>query len=102
MKVQENIAGEWIGHYPGYFDEVIQITQEGMSATALKVTGDDHVPAGQVTWRANVETGEGEGQVSEREFRNPHWVAGKLEILGPNRICFCWLEYGKVEYRKDD
>ena len=102
MNVSGDISGEWIGHYPGYFDEVIQITQEGPAATALKLTGDDHVPAGQVTWRANVETGAGEGQVAEREFRNPHWVAGKLEILGPNRIRFSWLEYGKVEYRRDD
>ena len=97
-----NLAGEWIGHYRGHFDQVIKITQLGEEVVALKITGDDHVPGGEVTFRANVATGVGEGQVSEKEFRNPCFVPGKLEILSPERIAFTWDNCGKVEFRKDD
>ena len=52
-----NLAGEWIGHYRGHFDQVIKITQLGEEIVAVKITGDDHVPGGAVTFRANVRTG---------------------------------------------
>ncbi len=97
-----NLAGEWIGHYPGHFDEVVRITQEGEAVEALKITGDEHVPGGAVTWRANVRTGQGEGQVAEEEFRNPRFIPGRLMVLGPERIVFTWNQLGSVEYRKDD
>ena len=97
-----NLAGEWIGYYPGHFDEVVRITQSGEEVEAVKLTGDDHVPDGAITWRANVLTGEGEGQVAEPEFRNPRFVPGKLQILGPERIIFTWNKLGRVEFRKDD
>ena len=97
-----NLSGEWIGHYRGHFDQVIKITQLGDEVVAIKITGDDHVPGGEVTFRANVVTGVGEGQVSEKEFRNPCFVPGKLEVLSAERITFTWENCGKVEFRKDD
>ena len=50
------LDGEWIGHYPGHFDEVIRVTQRGDMVEAVKITGDDYVPAGATTWRANLTT----------------------------------------------
>ena len=50
----QNLSGEWIGHYRGHFDQVIKITQLGEEVVAVKITGDDHVPGGAVTFRANV------------------------------------------------
>ena len=97
-----DLSGEWIGHYPGHFDEVIRITQVGDAVEAVKVTGDDYVPAEAVTWRANVRSGLGEGQVAERGFRNPRFLPGKLMVLNRDRIVFVWAEAGKVEYRRDD
>ena len=102
LQALPNLVGEWIGYYPGHFDEVVRITQSGAQAEATKITGDDHVPDGVVTWRANVLTGEGEGQVAEPEFRNPRFVPGRLQILGPGRIIFTWNKLGRVEFRKDD
>ena len=96
------LAGEWIGHYRGHFDQVIKITQNGENVLAEKITGDDHVPGGAVTFRANVRTGLGEGQVAEKEYRNPCFVPGKLEIISAERIIFTWENCGKVEFRKDD
>jgi hypothetical protein len=97
-----NLNGEWIGHYPGHFDEVIRIMQERNHVLAVKLTGDEFVPAGNVTWWANVQTGEGEGQIAEQEFRNPRFVRGKLTVINPQRIVFRWENMGEVEYRKDD
>lgn len=97
-----DLSGEWIGYYTGHFDEVIKITQSGDQVEAVKITGDDYVPAGAVTWRANLATGLGEGQVAEKEFRNPRFVPGKLKILGRDRIVFRWIGCGEVEYRRDD
>src|SRR5215216_5235551 len=71
-----DLNGEWIGHYPGHFDEVIRIMHERDHVLAVKLTGDEHVPAGNVTWWANVQTGDGEGQIAEQEYRNPRFVPG--------------------------
>lgn len=95
-------AGEWIGHYPGHFDEVIRISQNGDELEAVKITGDDYVPAGAVTWRANLQTLRGEGQIAERDFLHPRFIPGKLVIVNSERIIFQWLDCGQVEYRRDE
>lgn len=97
-----DLNGEWIGFYRGHFDQVIKISQVGDDVVAVKITGDDHVPGGCVTFRANVRTGVGEGQVAEKEYRNPCFVPGKLEVVNAERIVFTWENCGKVEFRKDD
>src|SRR5262245_34187573 len=97
-----NLSGEWIGHYRGHYDQVIKITQQGDDVLAVKITGDEHVPGGAVTFRANIKTGAGEGQVAEKEYRNPCFVPGKLEVISTERIAFTWENCGKVEFRKDD
>jgi hypothetical protein len=102
VATQSNFTGEWIGYYPGHFDEVVKIVQRGEELEAVKITGDDHVPGGAITWRANLKTGRGEGQIAEAEFRNPRFIPGKLTVLNPERIVFTWERLGSVEYRRDD
>lgn len=102
MDATLNLTGEWIGHYTGHFDEIVAVTHEGDLAVARKVSGDDHVPAGEITWRADVRTGIGEGQVAEREFRHPRFIPGRLEVLNAERIVFHWQGLGSVEFRRDD
>lgn len=97
-----NLTGEWIGFYPGHYDECVRITQRGNDLEAIKITGDDYVPAGAITWRANLRTGRGVGQVSEQGFRNPRFIPGSLQVLNQERIIFAWENYGEVEFRKDD
>jgi hypothetical protein len=97
-----DLTGEWVGHYQGHFDEFVRITQAGAWATATKLTGDAYVPAGEVTWRADVRTGAGEGQIAEEGFRAARFLPGRLQLLGPERIRFEWLGLGAVEYRRDD
>ena len=97
-----DLTGEWIGFYPGHFDEVIRIEQEGDEVQAIKVTGDDYVPEGAVTWRANLRTMRGEGQIAEKDFCNPRFVPGRLTVRDPERIVFRWDNCGEVEFRRDE
>lgn len=100
--IEIDLSGEWIGYYPSHFDEVIRITQNDNHVEAVKVTGDDYVPAGSVTWRADLRTGRGEGQVAEHGYRNAVFIPGSLTIVNDERIVFTWQNVGSVEYRKDD
>ena len=63
---------------------------------------DEYVPAEEVTFRANIRTGEGEGQIAERDFRNARFVPGKLTVLNAERFIFTWEGCGNVEFRRDD
>jgi hypothetical protein len=102
MKNRILLAGEWIGHYPGHFDEVIRIDQKGDDVEAVKITGDDYVPAGATTWRASLRTLQGEGQIAEEEFIHPRFIPGRLIIVNQERIIFRWENCGEVEFRRDD
>lgn len=101
-KTAVDLTGEWLGFYTGHFDEVVRIVQSGEYVEAIKVTGDEYVPAEEVTFRANIRTGRGEGQIAEREFRNPRFVPGMLTIINEDRFLFRWDRCGEVEFRRDD
>ena len=102
MVSEVDLNGEWIGNYPGHFDEVIRIDQAEDTIEAVKITGDDYVPAGAVTWRASLRTMTGEGQIAEKEFVNPRFVPGRLTVVNEERIIFRWQNCGEVEFRKDE
>jgi len=53
---QYQLAGLWKGNYPNHGEAIIRIHYEGETLFATKVTGDEHVPAGQVTFRADLTT----------------------------------------------
>jgi len=97
-----HLAGEWIGNYHGHFEEVIRIDLIEGKCVATKITGDENVPAGEITWRVDPHTGLGEGQIAGQGFLQPCFIPGHLEILSPDRIIFHWEELGQVEYRRDD
>ncbi len=102
MSQRRHLSGEWIGYYPGHFDEVVRIEERGNEIEATKITGDEYVPAGAITWRANRTTLRGEGQIAEKEFRHPRFVPGRLVIVNEERIIFQWEHCGEVEFRRDD
>ncbi len=93
--------GEWIGAYLGHFEETVSIEQTGCLLIARKVTGDDYVPAGEITWRLDLHTMKGEGQIAEKEFVNPRFVPGRLEIINHGIIRFIWEGHCQVDFRRD-
>jgi hypothetical protein len=99
---QIDLSGEWLGFYTGHFDEVVRIRQHGDFVEAIKITGDEYVPAEEVTFRANIRTGIGEGKIAEREFRNARFVPGRLMIVDDDHFIFHWENCGEVEFRRDE
>ena len=99
----KDLEGEWIGHYRGHTEQTVRFTIENGWLTATKITGDEHVPGGEITFKANLNNhGIGVGQVAEKEFRNSTWVPGKLVVIDKEHVQFTWAECGTVSYRKDD
>jgi len=99
---QPQLVGEWIGNYRGHFEEVVRIDLTEGKIVATKITGDENVPAGEITWRVDPTTCIGEGQIAGPGFLQPCFITGHLEILSPDRIVFHWKDLGQVEYRRDD
>jgi len=48
---QYQLAGLWKGNYPNHGDELVRVHYEGDVLYATKVTGDVHVPAGEITFK---------------------------------------------------
>lgn len=98
-----DLCGEWIGHYRGHPEQVIKFEMSGSWLIATKITGDDHVEGGMVTFKADLaNNGIGLGQVAEKEFKNSCWVAGQLVVIDKQHAQFTWNGYGTATFRKDD
>lgn len=95
MKIDLN--GYWIGDYGRHGKELIRIYQRGYELAAIKVTGDENVPAGQVTWKMtldrNLNKGKGYMQVAESGYKNPTWVTSYLNVIDRNSIQITWFVY---------
>jgi len=85
-----NLNGTWEGHYSCCGTEYIGIIQNGDEVVATKIVGDDYVPSGQITWFANIKTGEGYGQMAYSGFVNPYFVSGTFEFFSNLHISFTW------------
>merc|ERR1719152_607886 len=53
---QYQLAGLWKGNYPNHGDELVRLHYDGDMLYATKESGDEHVPAGEVTFRADLAT----------------------------------------------
>lgn len=51
---QYQLAGLWKGNYPNHGDAYVRLHYAGDELFATKVTGDEHVPAGEITFRADL------------------------------------------------
>lgn len=82
-----NLEGTWgiLGT-----DEVVRIAQTGTSIEAVKTVGNDNVPAGKVTFWADLSTLEGEGQQASRGFTNPRIVEIKMNIIDDDSFEVVW------------
>lgn len=83
-----NLNGEWVGEYGAHGLETVSVIQNGSEVSAIKVTGDVNVPAGQPTFRARLAGSEGNGEVltADRGFQNPRWVPGRLYIRSASEM----------------
>jgi len=99
-----SVCGKWIGNYPGFGDEIIDVVLQGSQFVATKITGDTCVPAGQITWNATIGGNnsvlQGQGQLAHAGFCGPYFVAGTLSIISDTQIVYFWTSWGTVTYRR--
>jgi len=115
---QFQLEGLWVGKYGDNF-QMINVTYTGDVLTAHKVTGDKHVPKGEVTFQVDLSPSSkecldpielssdafdqwgakylqrhaGKGQVAADGFVNHQWLDGQL-ILVNQYFSFAWLPTG--------
>ncbi len=97
-----DLRGLWMGDYGNGRIETVRIEQEGPVVLAVKVTGDENVPAGKPTFRTVLrgQENDGEGHGADEGYRNPRWVPGHLSIVSPTTIVFRWAGMSAVEFRR--
>jgi len=92
-----DLNGYWIGDYGRHGKEIINIYQKGYEVIARKITGDENVPAGEITWKMTLDKdfkmGKGFMQVAEIGYKNAAWVTAYLEIIDYNSLQITWFIY---------
>jgi len=95
VEESKTIEGLWVGGYNPTGSQLVRIRLDGVNAVATKwsagsdaASGSHNVPAGQVTWKADVTTGVGLMRASGPGYVNAHWHPGKLAITNEDRLTF--------------
>jgi len=89
-----DFEGYWRAAYGNHGIEIIEITVKDGYLQARKVTGDPHVPGGEISFEVNLRAeGQGRIQIAEKGFKNPEWATGKLTApYNHNSFIFEWSE----------
>jgi hypothetical protein len=120
---QFNLEGLWVGKYGDYGYEMINVTYQGDTLIAQKITGTKNVPKGESTFEVDldpkvvasqeevlepIELGEsatrqwgckylqrfpGKGQVAADGYLDSRWIDGQL-IMVNEYFSFAWLPIG--------
>jgi len=88
-----DILGEWIGRYTGDGFETINISMVENQYIAKKITGDEYVPAGEITFLLDKYFENCRMQFAELGFQNPYFIACDLLSLNSDSIA---LDVGDV------
>ena len=90
-----NLNGYWVGDYGGHGYELIRIYHKGYKIYAKKLTGDENIPAGKLTWRMtfgeDMREGKGEIHLAERGFMVSRWSTAYLYVIDKNFIRITWF-----------
>lgn len=86
IKKDTDILGEWIGRYPGDGFQTINISMVENQYIATKITGDEYVPAGEITFLLDKYFENCRMQFAEIGFQNPDFFACDLLSLNSDSI----------------
>jgi len=76
---QIDFEGYWIASYGSHGLEIVEIEVRDGYLVAKKVTGDPHVPGGEISFEVDLnQGGKGRIQIAEKGFKNPEWAPGRL------------------------
>jgi len=76
---QYQLAGLWKGNYPNHGEALVRLHYQGDTLLATKITGDEHVPAGEVTFRADLTTPFHEAMI--HDTGNEDLVGVRVEVV---------------------
>ena len=85
---QYMLAGRWRGHYGKAGWEDIEVAYEGDTLVATKLTGESNVPAGQVTFKADVSSKGLMGLVGSEPCHPADKIRGVLEANLDGMVSF--------------
>ncbi|KAL3780323.1 hypothetical protein ACHAWO_010110 [Cyclotella atomus] len=117
MLPQFNLEGLWVGKYGKHGFEMINVTYSGDQLIAYKVTGDQNIPRGHISFVVDLsppgsysdmmedeQDGSfgsycvdlprypGRGQAAEPNYENPQYLEGQLVVIGPgDYFSFAWI-----------
>ena len=116
------LAGRWVGTYGPHGEEEVVVTYDGSTLRGTKLTGDENVPAGQISFEADlsaqlprvvggageahvteriravmeshvpVEAYKGRAQIAEKGFKRPQWIDGQLLLFQDGVFGFLFLQ----------
>lgn len=88
-----DLHGEWQGNYgnpesPGFHIEKIRIEQDRDTITAIKLTGNAAIPAGQIAFRGPYRSPRfhAQIQVAGLNYANPHWLPTTVTVEDADHI----------------
>lgn len=116
---QFNLEGLWVGKYGEHGFEMINVTYVGEVLIANKITGDENVPKGEISFSVDLSAHQdavlepieltkdaaeqwgskflqrfvGRGQVASPGFVKPQWLEGQMIIVN-QYFSFAWLPTG--------
>ncbi len=101
-RARYDLTGRWIGVYGPHGAEHVEVVHQAGRVVATKITGDANVPAGEVTFEAELlwRRGRGRGRVADTGFVGARWIPGRLAVLDADHFVFEWDGTGSVLFTR--
>ena len=106
-----SLAGLYTASYGSHGPEVIEVRHTNGALTATKVTGDNHVPAGEWSWRADLPSSsilepgatlDAKVQIAEAGFTNPREIGGTLKVGDDSSSLVLDMEDDSLVFKRCD
>ena len=82
-----NLEGKWIATYvPISYEEIVDVSKQGNEYIVTKVRGDQYVPSGEVSMKADLNFQNCKAQGASKGFKNPYWIDCRLEVVSEDLI----------------
>ena len=82
-----NLEGKWVATYvPISYEEIVDVSKQGNEYIVTKVRGDQYVPSGEVSMKADLNFQNCKAQGASKGFKNPYWIDCRLEVVSEDLI----------------
>ena len=83
---EADILGKWVGFYEGFGEEIINISKINNRYVARKITGDQYVPTGEITFQFDTNLDNCKIQFANIGFKNPYFKECEIFRLNSSNI----------------